>query len=249
MCRAAVRGRGESPECRSRASDGICSTRRVEAVNAVPVVGQPLAYGIGVLVLLVVVLTGSWGQALVTLAHEGGHYVVGTLMGYLPIAFELEDGGGGGTGYAQDWWSPGRILRLFAGYATPPLLGLAGALLVAEGMAWSVLILAIVLLFAAFLAATNPLAFTVTLISVIGFGWTATAGGPELQAGVAVGLVWLLLLGGLTSAIGIPRASNDSDVAKLTRDTLIIPRILWHAAFTVIAVVCLWTGGRALLGL
>lgn len=221
----------------------------MEAVNAVPVVGQPLAYGIGVVALLVVVLTGSWGQALVTLAPEGGHYVVGTLMGYLPNQLVLDDGGGGGTGYVQDWWSPGRVLRLFAGYATPPLLGLAGAQLLAAGMAWSVLVVAIGLLLAAFLVATNALAITVALVGVVGFGWTATAGGPELQAGVAVGLVWLLLLGGLSSAIQIPRADNDSDVAKLTRDTLIIPRILWHAAFTAIAVVCLWTGGRALLGL
>jgi hypothetical protein len=219
----------------------------VNATNAVPVVGTPLAYGLGFVVLLLVVFTGSWARALVTLAHEGGHYTVAILTGYRPISYELDDGGGGGTAYESDWWSPLRLLRYFAGYATPPLLGLGGATLIAGGHAWSVLVIALVLLLTSFLIATNRLTITVAALAVLGIGAALAAGGPQIQVAVAVGLVWLLLIGGLYASVTIPRDSDESDLAKLQHDSVIIPRIVWQAAFVAIALFCLYKGGRALL--
>jgi hypothetical protein len=43
----------------------------LEAVNAIPVVGEPLAWGLGFAMLLFVVFTDSWARSLVTVAHEG----------------------------------------------------------------------------------------------------------------------------------------------------------------------------------
>ncbi|ODU01637.1 MAG: hypothetical protein ABS81_20195 [Pseudonocardia sp. SCN 72-86] len=70
----------------------------VDAVNAVPMVGGPFAYGLGFVLLLVVVLGGDgWGRSLVTVAHEGGHWTMGALTFRKPGGISLRDGGGGGT--------------------------------------------------------------------------------------------------------------------------------------------------------
>jgi hypothetical protein len=220
----------------------------VNSVNAVPVVGTPLAYGLGFVMLLIVVFTEEWGGALVTLAHEGGHYAVAIVTGYRPNRYELGEGSQrGATGYEADWWSPLRLLRVFAGHATPPLLGLAGANLIAHGHTWSALIAALVLLIASFLIATNALAITLAGLAVLGIGGAVVAGGPQLQVAVAVGLVWLLLIGGLHSAIFIPRDSDSSDIAKLQRDSLVVPRVVWKTAFVLLGLFCLYKGGRLLL--
>jgi hypothetical protein len=219
----------------------------MEMVSAVPVAGQPLAYALGVVALALIAFAGPMAQYLVTLAHEGGHYAVSILVGYRPNSLKIEDNGEGGTGYEADWWSPGRIVRLSAGYASPPLLGLGGAHLIASGKAWSVLWIALALLFTAFLIGTNGLAILVPLLAIGGISWAIIEGTPVVQAAVAVGLVWLLLLGGLRNAVEIPRSNDTTDVAKLTRDSLIIPRIFWHVGFVALAALCLWQGTRALL--
>jgi hypothetical protein len=147
----------------------------------------------------------------------------------------------GGTGYAADWWSPGRILRLAA---TPhrPCWGRV------ERPSWSVLWIEIGLILAAHFVATDALAVVVSVVALVGLVWTAIRTGPQVQAAVAVGLVWLLLIGGAGARGGDPRSNDSSDLATLRQDTLIVPRIVWHAGFTALAVFCLWTGGRALLG-
>ena len=53
-------------------------------------------------------------------------------------------------------------------------------------------------------------------------GYVAIYGSPTLQAGVAAGLVWLLLFGGLRRRRD-PDERQRSDAAALARDTL-IPR-------------------------
>jgi len=223
------------------------STTWVNGANAVPVVGTPLAIGLAVIVLVFVVFAKPWSDALVTLAHEGGHYSMAILTGYRPNSYEVDEDGGGGTGYESDWWSPLRVLRIFAGYATPPLLGLGGATLIARGHTWSVLVIALVLLLASFLIATNSIAIAIAGTAVLGIGAALAIGSPQVQASLAVGLVWLLLLGGMYDALTIPRGNNSSDIAKLQRDTVIIPRIAWKAAFVLIGLFCLYKGGRDLL--
>ena len=220
----------------------------MEAVNTVPVVGQPLAYAIGVGVLLLVVFTGSWARSLVTVAHEGGHIIVGTLTFRRPIGFTLRDGGGGDTSFPKGGWSVGDILTTFAGYPLPPLAGLCGAYLVRDGNTGGVLWIALVLLLAAFFQADNALAGVVTLIAFLATGWAVYNGGAELKAAVAVGLVWWTLIGGAYwSSIGLSRGEG-SDAQVLASNTL-VPRVVWHAIWALIGVICLWNGGRALLAL
>jgi hypothetical protein len=55
--------------------------------------------------------------------------------------------------------------------------------------------------------------------------------------------VWLLLIGGVAQAIG---DEGGSDGQKMASSTL-IPKFVWWAAWSALAVVCLWSGGRLLL--
>ena len=65
-----------------------------------------------------------------------------------------------------------------------------------------------------------------------------------MQAAFAAGLVLLLLFGGLRAAAGSEIRKGlgfRPDAEVLARATL-IPRVLWKAAYVVVAVLCLWKG-------
>jgi hypothetical protein len=217
----------------------------VNATNVVPVIATPLAYGIGFLLLIVVAFGEDWAGSLVTVAHEGAHYAFAVLAFRGPKPFKMDNGDNAGTPLTDDSWGVGDYILTFAGYATPPLLGLGGAVLITHGNAGGVLWIAVVLLLAAFLVAGNDLANAVTLLALIGVAWVAFAGSPTVQAAVAVGLVWWLLLGGLRAAVGMA-LTPTSDAGFLARRTL-IPRIAWKGIWIFIAILCLLRGGRLLL--
>ena len=217
----------------------------MEAVNAVPVVGQPIAYGVGFIAVLLVGLTGPWAASFVTVAHEGGHMAMSvlTLRGFR--GFKIEPNSDGATSGVRSEWGVGWILTVFAGYATPPLLGLGAAAVVASGNPWAVLVGTAVLLLAAFFLAETALTIAFALVVLAGVVATALFGGPVLQAAVAVGVVWVLLLGSLLATFRLSRG-KDTDPDFLFRATL-VPRIVWQAIWIAIAVVSLYVGGRLLL--
>jgi hypothetical protein len=214
-------------------------------VNDVPIVGEPVAYGIGFAILLLVLLTAEWAGSLVTVAHEGGHMLMAALTFRGHSGFKLTDGGGGGTEIDDPSWGVGDYLITFAGYATPPALGVGGAALIANDRAWSVLWVGLVFLLLAFVFARNALANAVTLLALAGVAAAALFGGVELQAAVAVALVWWLLIGGVRSAWTMS-TSDGSDSYWLARRTL-IPRVAWKVLWIFIAVVALIIGGQLLL--
>jgi len=213
---------------------------------AVPVVGESTVWVTGAVVLALVLFTGSWAGALVTVAHEGGHMALAVLTGRNHSGFTLRRDGGGATRVNDGRWGIGDILTTFAGYPAPPLLGFGGAVLVVNGQLGVVLWAALVLMVVVAFQARNGLAIAVAVLAVGGLGWTAWFGGPELQVTVALGLVWLLLIGGARATLTLSRG-DGSDPYWLARHTL-IPRIVWHAVFVVIAGACLWMGGSSLLG-
>jgi hypothetical protein len=219
----------------------------MEAVNAVPVVGEPLAYGIGFVMLLFVALTDSWAGSLVTVAHESGHMVLAAATGRGHRGFKIKDDGNAVTEIVDPSFGVGDWFVTFAGYAFPPLLGLGGVVLVQQGQAWSVLWVAIVLLLVAFYFAKNTLANAITLVALAGVVWAALDGTAFVQAAVAVALVWWLLLGGVRDAVRMSLA-DGTDAYWLARRTL-LPRPFWKAVWIFIAIVCLWVGARRLLGL
>lgn len=218
----------------------------LEAVNAVPVIGEPLAWGLGFAMLLLIVFTDSWARSLVTVAHEGGHMAVAVLTFRGHRGFSLMDGGGGETVLVRYHWSVSDLLTRFAGYPAPCLLGLGGAVAIGQGNAWAVVWASLFLLIWSFFQAANALANVVTLLAVIGVGWAAFAGTAQVQAAVAVAMVWWMLIGGAYySTIALSR--GDGSDAQILASRTLIPRVVWHAAWAAIGVACLVAGAGHML--
>jgi hypothetical protein len=116
------------------------------------------------------------------------------------------------------------------------------------GKSWSLLWAALFLLFEALLKAADTFTRLIVLLAGVGIGWILAKGGPTLQAGVAVALVWLMLIGGVTTLVGQGFGVDTSDAALLSGYTL-IPRILWVGLFWLVAILCLWVGARRLTAL
>lgn len=210
--------------------------------------GAPVVHVAGFIALLLVTFTGQWAGSLVTIAHETGHVVVALASGRHVSGFAVAEGNAdGGLTVYEGGWGVSRIFIALAGYLTSPLLGLAGANLVLAGKAWSVLWVAVLILATSFLHARG--AFTNLLVVGYGalIGWVAVAGTPDDQAIVAVLLVWWMLFGEFRGLVALGLGGKGGDATDLARMTW-IPAILWLALFWFVAVVCLWVGGRRLLG-
>jgi len=215
------------------------------AVNDVPIVGEPIAFGVGFIALLVVLLSRFLAKYPVTMAHEGGHMLANlfTLRGN--EYWKLEDNADGETmpGSAGNWFT--RTIGSIVGYAAPPLLGLAAAALIAAGNPWAVLLATIVFSVLAVGLSRNGLAFLIPALIALGLTWLLLAGSGPLQAAFAVGIAWLLLFGGLLDNLrNLSGRTGDGDA--LAKTTL-IPSFVWNLLWLFVAVVALIVGGQLLL--
>jgi hypothetical protein len=216
----------------------------VDELIGVPVVGAPVVYAAGFVVLILLALTGSWAGSLVTVAHEGGHMLLSVLTLRSFRGFTLRDGGGGATSITDDSWGVGDLVQTVAGYLTPPLLGLGGAAVLVRGNAWGVLAAVAFLLAVSFFYAENALAFLVTLVALTTVVLVLWLGALQLQVALAAGAVWLMLLGGVRAA-WIMDPGDGSDAYWMARGTL-IPRGVWKLFWITVALACLYAGGRLL---
>src|SRR4051794_15852469 len=169
----------------------------------IPVVGQPVASAMAFIALVLIAFATEVAAQIVRVAHEGGHMLAALLFGRRITRFGLQEAsradplGSGGTG-TDPKRGFGDVFIFFAGYATPPLVGLIGAHVIANGNSWGVLVAGVVLLLAVLLIPeVNSLALAFTVLLLGGILWALIAGGPGVQATLAVGLVWLMLIGGL----------------------------------------------------
>jgi hypothetical protein len=203
----------------------------------------PVLATAGIAAGLLVVLAGEVVGRVVTVTHESGHMMVGFVTGGRVKHFYLNaDREGGATDFHRGPGWLGWVLTLFAGYATPPLIGLGGAVLLKEGLAWPLLWTAVALFFIAWVKARDEVT-SLAVLAVAGFtAYVGLYGGPVLKAAFATGLVVLLLFGGLRSAalVSLDKTSN-SDPIQLARATW-IPAPLWKVAFVAVALYCVWKG-------
>jgi len=214
-------------------------------VNDVPIVGEPVAFGAGFIALLFVCFSTFIARYFYLYAETGG-----SLLALVGLARPI-DGFGiyderrwagtlvvGGRGWAV------LVLAAVVGFVAPPLLGLAGAALIASGNPWAVLAAAIFLSILALLVARNPLAFTIPLLVVLGLGAALFRGSGEQQAFAAAFVVWFLLIAGVVEAFRLPSLGGGRNT--LAGKTL-IPGVLWKLLFIFVAVVALIVGGQLLL--
>lgn len=216
----------------------------VDELIDVSIVGQPVVYGAAFIALLIVAFAWSWADPVLSVVHEGGHMAMSvvTFRGF--SHWELTNDGAVTKGVKSSW-GPGWFLTAMSGYTAPPVLGLAGAAVLAGGNAWGVLVIAVVLLFGAFYYARGTAANVFVLLVLAGVLLVLGRGSPFLQLTVASAIVWLLLLGGFLDSVRMPRVGN-ADAAVLARRSF-VPALLWQTFFVTVAVVCLYAGGRLLL--
>jgi Peptidase M50B-like len=216
----------------------------MDELIGVPVVGAPVVAGAGFIVLLLTVFAYEWPDLILSVVHEGGHMVMSVLTFRGFRSFSILGTGNAVTRLVDGSWGVGDFISRLAGYLAPPLLGLGGAAVLARGNAWGVLVIAAILMFAAFLYASGGLANVVTLVAFGGILLLLWRGSAYLQLTVAVAIVWLLLIGGVVDAVRMGR-TGGADAAVMARRTW-IPALVWQAFWVTVALVCLYAGGRLL---
>jgi len=212
----------------------------------------------GAVALLVVLNTAAWHLArnAITIAHEGGHALVSLLSGRQLAGIRLHSDTSGETVTRGRRTGPGAVLTAFAGYVTPPLLGVGAAWLLAAHHVTATLWLLLALLVATFVAIRNAygvLAVLAATAAVFAVTWFASA---TVQAAFGYGVAWFLLLGGARPVAELARSRSrrpgrgrrawPSDADQLARLTRVRAGV-WVAVFGLVAVAALIVGARLLI--
>jgi hypothetical protein len=205
------------------------------------------------LALLAVVPRPAWVLArnAVTIAHEGGHALVAVLAGRRLRGIRLHSDTSGLTLTRGRPTGPGMVFSLLAGYLTPSLLGLAGAVLLAAGRITLLLWVALALLFAVLVMIRNVYgAVAVVVVGAVVFvvSWYAS---PAAQAAFAYAGVWFLLVGGVRPVgelqrLRYRRRAPDSDADQLARLTR-VPGLFWVGVFSLVNLAALLLGAYLLV--
>ncbi|MCQ4214248.1 MULTISPECIES: M50 family metallopeptidase [Streptomyces] len=209
----------------------------------------------GVLALAAIVPRNVWrlSRNAITIAHEGGHGLIALLMGRRLDGIRLHSDTSGLTVSRGKPTGLGMILTAAAGYTAPPLLGLGGAALLAEGHITLLLWLATALLVAMLVMIRNAYGVLTVVVAGGAFLLVSWLAGPQVQAAFAYAVVWFLLLGGVRPAFELQGkrrrgGAGDSDADQLSRLTH-VPAGMWLFFFHAVSLCSLLGGGRWLLGL
>lgn len=204
--------------------------------------------GAALIALALVVVNTTWRvvRNAITIAHEGGHAAAAVLTGRRLRGIRLHSDTSGLTIMKGKPTGIGMAVTLLAGYATPSLLGIAGAALLDRGHIRLLLWITIVLLLAILVMIRNfygLLLILATGAAVFAVSWYATA---PWQALFAYTGVWFLLIGGVRPVVevqlhrrrGSGMRSDPDQLAGITR----LPGGFWVFVFL------LWTVGSVLAG-
>jgi hypothetical protein len=180
-----------------------------------------------------------WTRTVVTIAHEGGHALVAVLAGRGLTGIRLHPDTSGVTVSTGARRGPGLVLTFLAGYPTPSVLGLAGALLVADGRSRLMLWIAVGLLVVTLVLVRNGYGWLAVLVTGVLIGYVAGWAPARIQVGFAAALCWFLLFGGLRAVRELQRGrrrgrhdSSDADmIARLTR----VPGGIWAGLFWLVS--------------
>jgi hypothetical protein len=205
------------------------------------------------LALAAVLLRRVWHvtRNAVTIAHEGGHGLLALLTGRRLDGIRLHSDTSGLTVSRGKPRGAGMVLTAAAGYTAPPLLGLAGAALLAAGhitaLLWGATALLLVML-VMIRNAYGALTVVITGALFLLVSWLTRA---QVQAAFAYLVVWFLLVGGARPVAELQstrrrQRAGTSDADQLARLTH-TPAALWLLLFYAVALCSLVGGARWLL--
>ncbi|MEN0015099.1 MAG: M50 family metallopeptidase, partial [Solirubrobacteraceae bacterium] len=175
---------------------GVLSEIWDRATTAQPVPTTTVVALTGLAALLLVAMPATWHRVRlgITVVHEGGHALVGVLVGRRLQGIRLHADTSGLTVSRGRPTGPGMLVTLLAGYLAPALVGLGAALLLTGGYALGLLWLSVVLMAAMLVWIRNVYGFLVLVVGIAAAGTISWYGAPATQAACAYLLVWLLLL-------------------------------------------------------
>jgi hypothetical protein len=221
------------------------ATHAVWPGNQAPLPGSE-AVLIGLAALAVVVIPFLWPLAnqLDTMAHEGAHAVVASVLGFTVLGVTLDRNSEGATGYAGRGGELRSLVVAFTGYLGPSGFGLGAAKLIETGHAacvpWIAAVLLVLLLFLvrrSFGVVSVPAA--IALLAVV-----IRYAHDGLEEVIIYAVTWLLLLSGARNAMAHGAGAGDADdLSRVTR----FPRWLWAALWIAGTLLAVATGGKWLV--
>jgi hypothetical protein len=225
---------------------------RVTGVQAQPPLWLILVAGGLALALVLYPMTWRLSRNAITIAHEGGHALAALLTGRQLTGIRLHSDTSGVTVSKGRTSGPGMVLTSFAGYITPPLVGLGAASLLGFGRITAFLWLSLLLLGAMLFMIRNAFGVISMLVTggiIFAVSWFADS---DIQAAFAYFAAWFLLLGGVRPVFELQRLryrgkAPHSDADQLARLTH-IPGLFWVGVFGLIALGSAAGGGYLLAG-
>lgn len=184
------------------------------------------------------------------LAHEGGHALMALLCGGRVLRIELYGTHGGVTESERpDGWPA--VLTSVAGYASPPLVGLGCALLIAGGNAPIVVFCSVLSLAAVLLTCRDLLSLSLVVLAsaaLAGILWWTP---PWVHVWTACTLMWLTLwhsCGGILDLVRdrIHDTVDETDDAMHLDEETGIPDAVWIALWGALLVGCWWGALRTI---
>lgn len=157
----------------------------------------------GLVALLVIAFDTTWRIArnVVTIAHEGGHALVAIATGRTMTRIRLHSDTSGVTLSKGRPTGPGMAFTAFAGYPTPPLLGLGAAALVAGGAVPTMLGLAIMVLLGTLVLIRNLFGVVSVVLTGAVVALVIAYGSVTWQYAFACFVTWFLIVGGLRTVV------------------------------------------------
>lgn len=201
---------------------------------------------VGVAALAAAVLPGlsQITQHVNTMAHEGAHAVVGSVLGNRVTGVRLHGNGEGLTTMAPAA-GVGFIIAGVVGYLGPSAFGLGAAKLISVGHAVAVLwvtLAALVLL--GILVRRSGFGIAAVIVTALGVFLVARYAPVGAQVVLAYGIAWFLLVSGVQVVLSHGRNAGDAiALRQLTR----VPRGLWAAFWLAGSAAALLIGGRMLI--
>lgn len=205
----------------------------------------PVVILIGVAAAAVVFFPAVWAASkyLYTMAHEGGHALMGSAMGHKINSVTMEWNGNGltrATGPAG--------LRVFFyqffGFLAPSAIGLGAAKLIEVGHIIAVLWLLLLALAALLLIARGHVAWTCIICTGLLLYLTVRYAPFGAQVIMAYAITWFLLISGVVAVLRTWAAPGDRDeLRKMTH----LPRGLWPVLWLAGSGIALVAGARLLI--
>ncbi len=202
---------------------------------------------IGLVVFGVVTLEELWRvlQHVYTIAHEGGHALVGSSLGHRVVSVTVKKNADGSSeGLTVTRGGGGAALIAFAGYVVPSAFGLIAAKLISLGHSVAVLWIAVVLLVLLLPVLSATLSFVSVILTAALLVFVARYTTTGVETVVAYGLTWFLLLSGVRMVLAHgPGAGDAANLRKMTR----LPQTLWSLLWLAGTVYALALGGSLLV--